>query len=907
MNLSAHQEVPLGMIPNPCIEVQTSPEARFSVPPWFANVVLLAQHLRTIGLLEALEQQVRLVRGRFGRYEPLDFLALLLGYAVSGEHTLSDFFERVAPFGRAFMALFGRAHLPHRSSLSRFLTAVDRPCVESMRTLFQQHGLAAGWSSATIGGLWDRQGRRYLVFDVDATRQAARQRALPCAPALPPPKRRLDAVCAPGYCGRKRGEVVRTRTTVLQMHTRQWVGTYSGKGNGDYRGELTLALHAIATYLQHFAFTPDMAVVRLDGLYGDAAVIAQVMLAGMSFVTRGRGYQLLKHPQIQQILAQPPAARVTTLNTSEVVELFDGGWVALGEDLPLSRVIVARHHAPPPGRPVKVGKRVGAWVYELFLTNLAADGFLVEDLVELYHGRGAFEGVLADEDGLEDPDRWCSYAEAGQELWQIVCQWVWNLRLTLGQQLHAQPLREIELAPSKAPPAPAPVAHGYGPWQVERGEAEASVAGCPIQWQEDGTLRCPAGSPLWLTHLAQENAVRQRAVYAADLADCHGCPLREPCLSHDEDGFRPHHLTVVRHLGPTPGALAPSSDLLEALRWSDMASRSLRRSWVAHWRRQAVEVISLAHSQESESLPPRAARALRAHRRLAWRERLARNAWAGPPAFRIIIPGVPERLSSSSENTVLLGDPSSANRRGEVVPTVLPRASYRATWREQDLITEASLVPVPEAPTRGWVLEMRCARAAGPGKLSKRQQAVADRLLSRLRDELSQTLQAAGWLVIGRLGDPPRAVWDHANRLWARRQVPQSQGLPAPTGAVAEERPVGKGKRPALPSRKHQAPGRGDPRQEQSKVYAVYGSKKAREEALRSGRPPLYTRTVQASTVTFRCTRCGAETQTVRYPGPRSLYCGRCAAVVRKEQTRERVKKFRRNQQVRQAAGKHLM
>lgn len=32
-------------------------------------------------------------------------------------------------------------------------------------------------------------------------------------------------VCAPGYTGRKRGEVVRTRTTVLQMHTRQWAGT----------------------------------------------------------------------------------------------------------------------------------------------------------------------------------------------------------------------------------------------------------------------------------------------------------------------------------------------------------------------------------------------------------------------------------------------------------------------------------------------------------------------------------------------------------------------------------------------------------------------------------------------------------------------------------------------------------
>ena len=201
------------MIPNPCIEVQTSHEARPSVPPWFAEVVMIAQDLTAKGQLEAFAQQIRLVRGRFGRYEPIDFLAVLIGYAISGERTLADFFERVAPFGTAFMALFGRASLPHRSSLSRFLAGVDRPCLQTFRRLFEQSSFADGWTSETIGGIWDRHGRRYIVFDVDATRQAARQRALPCPAELPAAHRRLDVVCAPGYTGRKRGEVVRTRTT----------------------------------------------------------------------------------------------------------------------------------------------------------------------------------------------------------------------------------------------------------------------------------------------------------------------------------------------------------------------------------------------------------------------------------------------------------------------------------------------------------------------------------------------------------------------------------------------------------------------------------------------------------------------------------------------------------------------
>jgi hypothetical protein len=52
--------------------------------------------------------------------------------------------KRLAPFGSAFMALFGRASLPHRSSLSRFLADVDRPCLEAFRTLFEQFSFAEG-------------------------------------------------------------------------------------------------------------------------------------------------------------------------------------------------------------------------------------------------------------------------------------------------------------------------------------------------------------------------------------------------------------------------------------------------------------------------------------------------------------------------------------------------------------------------------------------------------------------------------------------------------------------------------------------------------------------------------------------------------------------------------------------
>ncbi len=50
----------------------------------------------------------------------IDFVAVLFGYAISGERTLEAFYECLQPFAAGFMALFGREQLPARSTLSRF-------------------------------------------------------------------------------------------------------------------------------------------------------------------------------------------------------------------------------------------------------------------------------------------------------------------------------------------------------------------------------------------------------------------------------------------------------------------------------------------------------------------------------------------------------------------------------------------------------------------------------------------------------------------------------------------------------------------------------------------------------------------------------------------------------------------
>jgi hypothetical protein len=105
------------------------------------------------------------------------------------------------------------------------------------------------------------------------------------------------------------------------------------------------------------------------------------------------------------------------------------------------RLIVATH--PAPSVPHKIGKKRDGVIYELFVTQLAAPAFSAKDVLDLYLHRGSFETVLADEDREQDPDRWCSHTPCGQEFWQIVNQWLWNIRLELGQHLSATPMRTI--------------------------------------------------------------------------------------------------------------------------------------------------------------------------------------------------------------------------------------------------------------------------------------------------------------------------------------------------------------------------------------------------------------------------------------------------------------------------------
>ena len=631
------------------VHIQTSSDVQFATPSWLSEVALVASHLRKQGILNKIAERVRFARRRFGRYDVPDFVAVLFGYAISGERTLEAFYEAVHPFAAPFMALFGRASLPVASTLSRFLAALPAEPVEALRSLFLEDLLARRLSpEEQDAGLWDRQGNRWQVFDVDGTREAARQRALPQIPDRPAPQRRLRPLCAPGYTGRKRGEVVRTRTMILQAQTHQLLGTFGNSGNGQYREELRRAKAAIQAYIQAHTFPTERTLLRFDGQYGTGAVVSD--LTDFSYVTRGKDYKLLDRADIQARLHLPADQHLSSPESGICRALYDCPDQRLGEGGPLVRVIVATHPAPDRKKKKRqVGLRRLGVVYELFLANLPQSAFTASDVVSLYLHRGAFETALEDEDIEQEPDRWCSHSAWGQETWQIISQWIWNLRLELGHILAPEPLRTTEFAPALDPlpehalaspdsPVPSSPTSGYAPPATATSWKAGRFTGADFPLQPDGTLRCPAGNVLVPHERRRERDGGLRVVYAASIRDCRPCPLREQCQWSGSATAKPRQVSILLH--PLSVGSAP-------LLWRDWHRRHQRHACLC-LRRQLLSIqMGPVLLRAAAASPAMISRAQRAHYRLSWDERLARNART-EAAERITLTlfGIADRLAT---------------------------------------------------------------------------------------------------------------------------------------------------------------------------------------------------------------------------------------------------------------------
>ena len=124
------------------LEVTTTEQSNPAIPSWLSEALLVGQYWNQSGLLECLQQKVRVNRGRMGRYGVCDFVLLLLAYAVSEVETLKLFFEQLESVKSVLMSVWKRAECPVAATLSRFLADIDETAVEQLRSLFEADLLA---------------------------------------------------------------------------------------------------------------------------------------------------------------------------------------------------------------------------------------------------------------------------------------------------------------------------------------------------------------------------------------------------------------------------------------------------------------------------------------------------------------------------------------------------------------------------------------------------------------------------------------------------------------------------------------------------------------------------------------------------------------------------------------------
>ena len=189
----------------------------------------------------------------------------------------------------------------------------------------------------------------------------------------------------------------------------------------------------------------------------------------------------------------------------------------------------------------------------------------------------------------------------------------------------------------------------YGPPQWARRSFTKGFAGADFALQPDGTLRCPADHPLYPQERRVERDGSVRVLYAARIGHCRCCPLRAQCQENSTTS-KPRRVSAVfwprtSTTSPPDEPLPEQPALSRSVLWGDWERCHLRRHWFSLLRTQTVLLTfgSVQHGVgEDVQLPDVLSRAQRAHWRLSWEQRLARNArLPTSPPLEVTIHGLP--------------------------------------------------------------------------------------------------------------------------------------------------------------------------------------------------------------------------------------------------------------------------
>jgi len=235
------------------------------IPDMFSEAAAMLEAVRRRGVLATVGKALRIRRQ--GGYCGLDvWLLLLILFTTGATLGVRPLWRKLRPCARQLAALAGRSGLASPASVSRALESVETALVRPVAFLLLVGVTEIGEVMRhPAAQTYDALGQGWHLFDLDWTVTALRQRALPAHEDLPEPRRRAEHTGAPGYTGRKRGELRFGRMAVEHAGTSGWVHAHLSPGNGEGVSELGLALDSVVVTCEHLGHPRSRAVVRMDG------------------------------------------------------------------------------------------------------------------------------------------------------------------------------------------------------------------------------------------------------------------------------------------------------------------------------------------------------------------------------------------------------------------------------------------------------------------------------------------------------------------------------------------------------------------------------------------------------------------------------------------------------------------
>ena len=656
------------------------------LPDWAGQYIVMAEWLRCGGKTEQVDERLPVNRG--SGYVGIDGLMFLLGYFTSGKRCgLKRFAGATIGWGPQLAALMDRLRWPTQSSISRLLACLEMEDVKRF----------ASWLLADVSGKLparseyvcqrDTFGQEWHTFHWDPTVITLRSRGLPHGEGLPDARRRSEGIAAPGYSGRKRGEMQVTRSTVQHAGSGLWVTSGLEPGNGNLVEQLREALVGIEKFAGVNDIGLDRCICCADGVGGGRSQVREFQNSQVHMVTRLSDYQLLDKPVVWEKLKDARWQDVEDSGSGPKRYATELGSVSFNGATAV-RLVVSRFELKEGTAKRGAGVVHDGWQYEIFATDLDDSAFPASEVVTLYYARCGVENQFACENRELRTNRLHSYNPAGQLLATAVALFVWNMQLQLGGKIATKaPLVQIKTSPRQIgdmvlEPPSIEQDHNVAPRDDDRVEwSSASYLSNPelsaqaldaLDWNQrldgysgwtwnlsQGGLTCPSGQCLGLRRVRLFKSGTISLRFRGTKRWCPACPKRSKCSSSTVRDFRKElsfnlSQKETAQVYQIQGTSPPSADIsVASSRWEPprvakpgpyqmgappLLPTELRRLFTEPCQKVRAEVAIINPLQQPK-LPPYLALtpARRQRRRKTWAERRAWNALPAETRVRLTV------------------------------------------------------------------------------------------------------------------------------------------------------------------------------------------------------------------------------------------------------------------------------